>query len=57
MSRTRPRHAINGPADILDEANKVADFDGARAYRFLLSQVKLFATATRDLYRARYFHT
>ena len=40
--------------DILVEANKVAGLDGARAHRCLLRQVKLFATATRDLYRTRY---
>ena len=37
--------------DILVEANKVAGLDGAKAHRCLLRQVKLFATATRDLYR------
>ena len=40
--------------DILVEAYKVAGLDGARAQRCLLRQVKLFATATRDLYRTRY---
>ena len=40
--------------DILVEANKVAGLDGAKAHRCLLRQVKLFATATRDLYRTRY---
>ena len=40
--------------DILVEANKVAGLDGAKAHRYLLRQVKLFATATRDLYRTRY---
>ena len=39
--------------DIVVEANKVAGLDGAKAHRAggLLIQVKLFATATRDLYR------
>ena len=32
----------------------MAGLDGARAHRCLLRQVKLFATATRDLYRTRY---
>ena len=40
--------------DILVEANKVAGLDGAKTHRCLLRQVKLFATATRDLYRTRY---
>ena len=40
--------------DILVEANKVAGLDAAKAHRCLLGQVKLFAAATRDLYRARY---
>ena len=42
---------------ILVEANKVAGLDGAKAHRCLLRQVKLFATATRDLYRTRYLRT
>ena len=40
--------------DSLVEANKVAGLDGAKAHRCLLRQVKLFAMATRDLYRTRY---
>ena len=39
---------------ILVEANKMAGLDGARAHRCLLRQAKLFASATRDLYRTRY---
>ena len=39
--------------DIIVEANKVAGLDGARAHH-LLRQIKLFATATRDLYRTQY---
>ena len=37
--------------DTLVEANKVAGLDTVRAHRCLLRQVKLFANATRDLYR------
>ena len=40
--------------DVLVEANKVAGLDGTKAYRRLLRQVKCIATASRNLYRARY---
>ena len=39
---------------ILVEADKVAGLDGAKVPRCLPRQVFFFATATRDLYRARY---
>ena len=38
----------------LETANSAASLDGAQAHRCLLRHAKLFAVATRDLYRTRY---
>ena len=38
----------------LETANNAAGLDGAQAHRCLLRHAKLFAVATRDLYRTRY---